>query len=571
MTAEAADPADPSLTTTATDGSNSEAGPVITPKESSLTGEEQASPGLSADVHDGELSTGSSDQMMPTPPIESAPESAPTAPTAPYTGDAVLADVAPTGSFASEDDMGDSDFVSYGGSDDDDDLEEEELPPPPPEVHFNIMELEPLGFTGLEEARTLVFASKRTRDRFETSLGELDSAGEEGRRRALGWWVLAEYEQAAKELQSHEQDDTAAFTRGKALGSLGQWNAAVAIFERLSKSYPDEPRPRAAMLEARLEGALSKDPEDIEALADEIAGAVAQAPGNFAETSEGYYIAGRAAEVRRDWEAALNSFEKGYEAGPADRVLISRFAHLAERTGVDDRAIALYEELMDMPPVERSTLMNLGVLYEDHGRDSNAAACYDIVHQNDGTDTQARLYLSDARAAMEMYYDEDMEKKEDRLNQILRIPITDFELSVRARNCLNKMQILALGDLVQRTEQELLSYKNFGETSLHEIKEILHSKGLRLGMPRDEAVASIEAHARRMSSGDRGDVMNKPILELQLSIRARRTVESLGCLTVGDVTKHSAEELLGMPNFGQTSLQELRNKLGELTLKLNGE
>jgi DNA-directed RNA polymerase subunit alpha len=172
---------------------------------------------------------------------------------------------------------------------------------------------------------------------------------------------------------------------------------------------------------------------------------------------------------------------------------------------------------------------------------------------------------------MEMYYDEDMERKEDRLNQILRIPITDFELSVRARNCLNKMQIQSLGDLVCRTEQELLSYKNFGETSLTEIKEILHSKGLRLGMPRDEAVASIEAHSRRSSGSGASDVMNKPIMDLQLSIRARRTVEALGCLTAGDITKHSVEELLGMPNFGQTSLQELRSTLAELGLKLKGE
>ena len=65
--------------------------------------------------------------------------------------------------------------------------------------------------------------------------------------------------------------------------------------------------------------------------------------------------------------------------------------------------------------------------------------------------------------------------------------------------------------------------------------------------------------------------MNKPIMDLQLSIRARRTVEALGCLTVGDITKHSADELLGMPNFGQTSLQELRSKLAELGLRLSGE
>ena len=197
-----------------------------------------------------------------------------------------------------------------------------------------------------------------------------------------------------------------------------------------------------------------------------------------------------------------------------------------------------------------------------------AGAAYDVVAKNDPTDARARLYLGHAVAGMTMYYDEDMERKEDRLNQILRIPITDFELSVRARNCLNKMNIMTLGDLVRKTEQELLSYKNFGETSLNEIKEILGSKGLRLGMAREEAVLSIEAPQKRYTTGENVEAMNRPISDLELSIRARRTVEALGCLTVGDIIQHSEDELLGMPNFGVTSLMELRNKLSEYTLKL---
>ena len=127
-------------------------------------------------------------------------------------------------------------------------------------------------------------------------------------------------------------------------------------------------------------------------------------------------------------------------------------------------------------------MMNLGILYEDLGRDQEAASCYDSIVKASPTDERARLYLSDAIAGMDMYYDEDLERKEDRLNQILRTPITDFELSVRARNCLNKMNILTLGDLVKQTEAELLAYKNFGETSLNEIKEILGTMGLSLGM-----------------------------------------------------------------------------------------
>ena len=59
--------------------------------------------------------------------------------------------------------------------------------------------------------------------------------------------------------------------------------------------------------------------------------------------------------------------------------------------------------------------------------------------------------------------------------------------------------------------------------------------------------------------------------QLKLSIRARRTVENLGCLTLGDITAHAEEELLGMPNFGVTSLLELRNRLAEYGLSLKGD
>jgi DNA-directed RNA polymerase subunit alpha len=442
---------------------------------------------------------------------------------------------------------------------------------PAPEPHPFDLEKEPLSFAALEAARTTVYESLDAKHRFKNKVEAMPTAGELGRRRGLGLWILAEYERSAAELAAHEADDTAAYTRARSLLALGRLEEAATIFKRLSDKHPQEPRPRSGLLEARLELALSRKPEDDTRPADELEQAVAAAPAGFADSVEGLYLRGRAAELARDLEGALGHFERALALDPQHYSLLTRYAHLAERTGFDDLAMELYEDLLRLRPIDEHALMNLGVLYEDCGRDADAASCYDTVVRNDATNERARMYLADARAAMNMYYDEDLEKKEDRLNQILRIPITDFELSVRARNCLNKMQITTLGDLVQKTEQELLSYKNFGETSLTEIKEILHSKGLRLGMPRDEAVASIEAHARRMQTGDRSDVMNKPILELSLSIRARRTVETLGCLTVGDITKHSAEELLGMPNFGQTSLQELRAKLNELGLKLKGE
>ena len=88
-------------------------------------------------------------------------------------------------------------------------------------------------------------------------------------------------------------------------------------------------------------------------------------------------------------------------------------------------------------------------------------------------------------------------------------------------------------------------------------------------MAHEEAVASIEAATRPRATGENAELLNRPVSDLDLSIRARRTVESLSCLTLGDVIQHTEEELLGMPNFGVTSLTELKRKLAEFGLKLS--
>jgi DNA-directed RNA polymerase subunit alpha len=208
--------------------------------------------------------------------------------------------------------------------------------------------------------------------------------------------------------------------------------------------------------------------------------------------------------------------------------------------------------------------MNLGILYEDLGDYARATACFDAVLRSDPTNPRAQLYRRDCEASTTMYYDETQERKDDKLQQTLRIPITDFELSVRARNCLTKMNIKTLGDLVRKSETELLSYKNFGETSLNEIKAILSSKNLRLGMlPAEKIVAP----PPDLGSID-PTIYSKPIGELDLSVRSRRTMEALNIRLVGDLLQHSAEELLAMPNFGQTSLNEIRVKLRTLGVDL---
>jgi DNA-directed RNA polymerase subunit alpha len=71
-----------------------------------------------------------------------------------------------------------------------------------------------------------------------------------------------------------------------------------------------------------------------------------------------------------------------------------------------------------------------------------------------------------------------------RMAEMLSKPIEELDLSVRSANCLKNANIRTLGDLVQRTEREMLSTKNFGRKSLDEIKDVLASLGLSFGMSR---------------------------------------------------------------------------------------
>ncbi|HQH73776.1 MAG TPA: DNA-directed RNA polymerase subunit alpha [bacterium] len=77
---------------------------------------------------------------------------------------------------------------------------------------------------------------------------------------------------------------------------------------------------------------------------------------------------------------------------------------------------------------------------------------------------------------------EPEEKKEEVLNPYLAKGVEELELSVRAYNCLKSANIKTIGELVSKTESEMLKYRNFGKKSLNEIKEVLTKYGLYLGM-----------------------------------------------------------------------------------------
>ena len=85
-------------------------------------------------------------------------------------------------------------------------------------------------------------------------------------------------------------------------------------------------------------------------------------------------------------------------------------------------------------------------------------------------------------ASLQSTSEERQETSQPQVDPILLQPVDDLELTVRSANCLKAENIYYIGDLIQRTENELLKTPNLGRKSLNEIKEVLASKGLTLGM-----------------------------------------------------------------------------------------
>lgn len=99
---------------------------------------------------------------------------------------------------------------------------------------------------------------------------------------------------------------------------------------------------------------------------------------------------------------------------------------------------------------------------------------------------------------------QEPQSEAEKLNENLFRSVDELELSVRSANCLKHADIKLIGDLVQKTEAEILATKNFGRKSLNEIKEILAEMGLSLGMKLDNWPQKKAQREEEMESGATG-------------------------------------------------------------------
>src|SRR5206468_1105973 len=276
--------------------------------------------------------------------------------------------------------------------------------------------------------------------------------------------------------------------------------------------------------------------------------------------------------VEGDRPTAIKHLERAAELDPGHTGALFQLGNANDLVGNDDEAISYYERCLNHPPVHVGVLMNLGILYEDSEKYNKDVECFRRVLYANPVDEQALLFLKDSQASLTMYYNPDDDHAFSRFSQVLEIPVTDFELSVRSRNCLKKINVRTLGDLTRVSEEHLLSSKNFGETSLLEIKEILATKGLRLGQSLEDGGGMERRFPGHQPLTEQEQaVLNKSVSELNLSVRARKCMNRLGINTLGELIQRTADELLEAKNFGMTSLNEVREKLRQYGLSLRGD
>ena len=375
-------------------------------------------------------------------------------------------------------------------------------------------------------------------------------------------FLLGRYSSAIEVLNNADGGALSQFYLGEAHCSLGEREQAIQCYEAAKTAGYSPDHCQLAVAQAHRQ---SGRVQEAMAILDNMFGPVEQ-------TAE--YLFQRASTIAQrgdNPDEVVALFERAVEIDGRHIGSLFGLASENDRRGNDEKALELYQRAAGVFPTNVGVLINLGLMYEDHGRYDMAQQCYDRILDHDANNTHALLYRKDATASMDPLFDYEQKRRQEQMKTIMNIPVSQFELSVRSRNCLEKMGIETLGDLTRVSEVELLNSKNFGETSLIEIREMLANKSLAIGQFAHQKEDEQEPLDMSQWTPEEQQVMERPISDLNLSVRARKCMTRLGMSTIGELIRKSADDLLECKNFGVTSLNEIREKLTTFSLKLRGE
>jgi DNA-directed RNA polymerase subunit alpha len=386
---------------------------------------------------------------------------------------------------------------------------------------------------------------------------QIEQNSSNGLAAGIGLVILGKYDQAVEKLNKAKDSSEKSLYLAYALRELKSFDDAIAAIDNATGGLDSLVIALEKTTIHRMAGMFDKAENELKACT------------NFENVSAEYhYQIGRLLDSQGKYEEALDNYSTAVELDSEHQGALFHLGFSNDLRGDEQVAMDYYKQITKNTPIKINAMLNLAVLYEDAGKFDGAIMLVDAVLAAFPNHKKANLFKKDIESSMVMIYDEEKEKWLDRHNQILEIPISDFELSVRSRNCLKKMNINTLGDLLRISETELLSYKNFGETSLVEIKKILNQKQLSLGMALENNNSPLPALTNHEMEGVNEEMLSKTVDDLELSVRARRALAKLGVSGIAELVSKTEAELLGCKNFGVTSLNEIKERLTGFGLSL---
>ena len=426
------------------------------------------------------------------------------------------------------------------------------------EPQVNLFEVQTFTPDDIQQVADYVNSSERNKLAFAEQI-EQQLAG--GSKKYLGIGtalaIIGKYAKAVEMLNKAGDSKEKYLELAYCLRKLGEYDKAIEAFDKAGKAGVDALQVNCG------KASVYRVKKDYEQAAKTL-----KACEKYHKVSALYhYTLARYQQDICDYDEAIENYQVAEDIDPAYTKALFHLAFVLDIRGDEEAAMDYYKQLANGKPAYVNALLNLAVLYEDAGDYSKAINCVVRVLKTHPNHQRALLFKKDIESSQTMLYDEEIEKSKDQRNRILETPISDFELSVRSRNCLKKMNINTLGDLLRITETELLAYKNFGETSLNEIRHMLETKNLRLGMGADGKLISLPlGDVEETKTEVDPDVLDRPLAEFEMSVRARNGLENIGVKTIGDIAAKTEDELLGIKNFGATSLSEIKQILESLGL-----
>lgn len=420
------------------------------------------------------------------------------------------------------------------------------------------LKIEDLSIDKFFEVKKTVFHSSESKRELENVLRniktltkDLSSENKIEVRHGTALWLSGDIEKAIPVLETARPSKERDFVLGACYLDQGKFHKAV---ELLKSAYDSDKEDFYIM--THYGEALLKTGQFDEA--DKI---VERLEKKFEKNPDVPYLKGLIHDVKGNHEQAVAMYEKALDLEPNHQQALFRLAYKYDLMGLEEQAAELYDQLRMLRPLHVNSMINLGIIYEDAGEYNKAIECYQAVVESYPTHWKAAMYLKDAQASLKMFYDEEAMKKEERRKQLASQHVADMTLTTRAKNALLKSKIFTLADLISKTEDELLDVPGLGATAIKEIKELLHSKGLGLASHKE---VTVDEYLKTV----RPEVLSKPLSDFEWSGRVKKLFEKLGFITVGDLLRNTEKDLLKNRNFGQTSLKEIRMRLGTLSVEL---